>query len=424
MKYLLVVMLSCLVASVAVGADLTWDADSGTAGAQDGSGSWDSSNTNWLDVTTNNVSWTDGESAALGSGGTPGTVTLAEPISADVLTITRDYTVDLGSYGLTLGDLVLGNGVTATLDGTNSVLSVNATTVYLSNAYNDTKSLFVSEVNSTFNNIYLSRNVSGSKGPSVGTLTVSDNAVLTSPYIRLSHCDYTTGTQAPGARGTLNISNATVVVGELDMGSSDKWWSYTYANVNLWSGADLFAQEIGRGNYQDHPDPYFNWYDGTIHNYDATTDLTINGIGADDRFRLLGTGLHSFDVDADRIITVNQVVSGTGDLTKNGDGTLTLTAVNTFESDVTVNSGVLEVTQSWLGGTNSVLNIISGAKVSLGAGVNAEVKNLHLNGICYQSGTWGGPNSAAKYKRTSSFSGTGIITVLEGNAPASVIYGH
>ena len=33
--------------SVADAADLTWDADTATAGAQEGSGTWNTSNTNW-----------------------------------------------------------------------------------------------------------------------------------------------------------------------------------------------------------------------------------------------------------------------------------------------------------------------------------------------------------------------------------------
>src|SRR5215212_7662830 len=54
---------------------LDWDPDSGTAGAQGGSGTWsvDPLNMNWNNG-TGNVAWTDLESAVVG--GTGGTVTL------------------------------------------------------------------------------------------------------------------------------------------------------------------------------------------------------------------------------------------------------------------------------------------------------------------------------------------------------------
>src|SRR5438874_12091894 len=73
--------------NVAFAADLQWDANTGTAGAQDGSGTWDTSNTNWLTATgTNgtNTNWVNGSNAFFGgnpfgfglSSGTGGVVTL------------------------------------------------------------------------------------------------------------------------------------------------------------------------------------------------------------------------------------------------------------------------------------------------------------------------------------------------------------
>lgn len=65
--------------NVVLGADLIWDADLGNTGANDGSGTWNTSNTNWWDGSSN-VSWTNSFSniAVFGAGGflTSGTRTV------------------------------------------------------------------------------------------------------------------------------------------------------------------------------------------------------------------------------------------------------------------------------------------------------------------------------------------------------------
>jgi len=69
--------LSALTAICVRAETVTWDADAGTAGAQDGSGSWSASDTTWWNGAETRA-WTDGQEAVLGSGaGAAGTVTLA-----------------------------------------------------------------------------------------------------------------------------------------------------------------------------------------------------------------------------------------------------------------------------------------------------------------------------------------------------------
>jgi autotransporter-associated beta strand protein len=41
--------------------------------------------------------------------------------------------------------------------------------------------------------------------------------------------------------------------------------------------------------------------------------------------------------------TFNQIISGSGDLVKEGDGTLTLSGLNTYEGSTTINSGTLQL---------------------------------------------------------------------------------
>lgn len=68
-------------------ATLTWDADPSVSGAQDGSGEWNTTSTNWWSVSgSNNLSWNSGtpDSAIFGaSNGNAGVITLGENITAN-----------------------------------------------------------------------------------------------------------------------------------------------------------------------------------------------------------------------------------------------------------------------------------------------------------------------------------------------------
>ncbi len=94
---------------------LTWDANTGTTDAQDGSGPWESSH--WW-TGGSNILWSDATSyiAVFGAGGTGGTVTAANPHSAFGMTFNP---VSSGSYALTgNGQLTLSNGITADASAT------------------------------------------------------------------------------------------------------------------------------------------------------------------------------------------------------------------------------------------------------------------------------------------------------------------
>ena len=112
--------------SMAHAATNTWDADTGTAGAQDGSGTWtaSASDTNWWNGTAN-TAWnsTTPDSAVIGTNsGAAGTVTLGENITVGNLRFNAaasgSYTLDGNGYALTFGIdnpvLWVATGVTAT----------------------------------------------------------------------------------------------------------------------------------------------------------------------------------------------------------------------------------------------------------------------------------------------------------------------
>ncbi len=97
--------------SVADAADLTWDADTATAGAQEGSGTWNTSNTNWWNgsantawVNTTVTNFNTGFTATLGGLDGAYTLTTGSPIIASNLNVTAGgYTVvNSGANFLTL----------------------------------------------------------------------------------------------------------------------------------------------------------------------------------------------------------------------------------------------------------------------------------------------------------------------------------
>jgi len=97
-------------AAGAYAATLTWDADTGTAGIQDGSGTWNTANTNW-DNAGANVSWNNAtpDSAIFGGGasGMAGTVSLGGAITAASITFNAPFA---GSYTIdTLGNVLTVN---------------------------------------------------------------------------------------------------------------------------------------------------------------------------------------------------------------------------------------------------------------------------------------------------------------------------
>lgn len=106
----------------------TWDVVSGTSGPQDGAGTWNSSNTNWWNGSTN-VAWTAGNIATFGAGGAPGTVTVSGSVNAGGLTFgslaSGTYTLSSGTIGLTAGGTIAmsrSTTINSTLSGSNITL--------------------------------------------------------------------------------------------------------------------------------------------------------------------------------------------------------------------------------------------------------------------------------------------------------------
>jgi fibronectin-binding autotransporter adhesin len=106
------------VALSASAAPLVWDADTGTAGPQDGSGDWNTTAPTWWDGGAN-VTWNNAtpDAAAFGAGSGTGVVTLTEGISHGGIAFNTNYTVT----GLTLTNV--GSPAISVADGASATIS-------------------------------------------------------------------------------------------------------------------------------------------------------------------------------------------------------------------------------------------------------------------------------------------------------------
>lgn len=111
--------------------------------------------------------------------------------------------------------------------------------------------------------------------------------------------------------------------------------------LNLRGGGTLQAATIQRGSTPNGA-AIFNWDQGTIKNYSATTDLSITGVD----LTLNGSGQRNFEVTANRTATVNSsLINGTSPgaeaFTKTGAGRLVLNAGSTYTGRTTIQEGIL-----------------------------------------------------------------------------------
>ncbi|MGC4017320.1 MAG: autotransporter-associated beta strand repeat-containing protein [Luteolibacter sp.] len=186
--------------------------------------------------------------------------------------------------------------------------------------------------------------------------------------------------------GTLNstfsVTGGTVKVTTLNMGTQSSGTLNSTFNLN--SGATLAAQTIQNGSGT--ATRTFNWNDGTIKNYDASTDLTVSSA-----LKLAASGSHTFDIGTGRTGTVSGVISEAAagaSLTKTGAGQLTLSAANSHSGTTTVSNGTLALSGSGTLGASSVTLAITGSSAILNLGGTSQtVGGVTLGGGTIQNGT-------------------------------------
>ncbi len=392
-------------------ATLTWDANTGTSGAQDGSGNWDNGITaDWWNGSSD-VVWGGLDNAVFGVGGTNAyTVTVTNAVTASGITFNSgDYTI--AGTGITLGGA---STITANTNATISASLAGTSAV----AKNGNGTLIV-----TGNNTF-----SGNLSVNAGTLqggTATGNGG--SGYLGAVNGSRTI-TVASGATIAINNNNvfggnslsAAVIPAVVINGGTFNSTRYnSIGNINLNSGATLSQSASDAGAYQG----YQFLGSITVGGSSASTISTGNAKGD----HLLGAGVNVFnvadvtgDANPDLIISA-PLIDGSGDypgvgtLVKSGAGTLLLSAVNTYTGTTTVSNGTLSVSGQLTGDGAVVLEDATALNATIGASATVATASLTLG----SSGTSTNALGFANLNNTASsaISVTGGLVV---NNPVSV----
>ncbi len=309
--------------TVAIPANLTWDADTGTTGAQDGSGTWDVGvSTNWWNG-SNNVGWGNLDNAVFGAGGTGAyTINVASGVAASSLTINS------GAYTFTNSGISLGGASQIGVNNNASAVIVSpiSGTSGLTKGGNGTVTLAAGEPytgNTVVSAGTLSLGVGGGGGTLQGNLTVNSNATVL--------CNVN---NALGYSGTFWVTNINLNFGTLATSvTTDNGWGL---QVHM-TGATMSATV---------PGGYFAMGASPVVNVTGTNIPSV--ISADMTVRDAAPGGIVFNVTrgtaaADLKITGSLRTSGTGGITLNGGGITELSGANTYAGGTTVNAGTLTV---------------------------------------------------------------------------------
>ena len=320
-------------------ATYTWGPSGGGGG-----GTWDSSTANWW--TGSSVAWPgSGTSNVADFAATSGTVTLSGVITANGLIF------DTGGYVLQSGSL--------SFNGTTPTIAANSGTTIIS-----------SVIASTAGNVGLTKSGAGTLVFS-GANTYSGPTTVTGGVLRLD----------PGAAFNtwpLTVDNASFII-QRNAGST------LYRNTLTIRNGGVVDAKNSSANYNTLKSLSFD-SGGTLQRSGAvnvggeftmdsttTTGVTVTGtiaatISADLGLTNVNGGICPFNVDdvatgTDLLVTGVLSTGGgavpTAGLTKNGAGTLTLAAANTFPGTITISADALQIGNSGTTGSLSTSSAIT-----------------------------------------------------------------
>ena len=267
-----------------------------------------------------------------------------------ILTIASGTTNSVNKFQIQKGGA---NGTTAYIEGV-----VNANTLTVNGTKECTSNLYISgELNVsgsvTFNGATYSQGILNQTGGIVNFTTSVDKATSNNAGICIGL--YETSSDFPAcynlSAGTFNALNATTYVG---------WNGPGELNI---SGGEANLKGIQLVGGWNKTDDYAKDAKGTINLTGGKLNIGSNGVTLKNSRHAINLGdgtigalaSHSwadsltvtltsgktptFDIDADKTITINSKITGSGGFNKTGLGTLTLTARNTFTGGTTVSAG-------------------------------------------------------------------------------------
>jgi len=255
-----------------------------------------------------------------------------------------------------------------------------------------------------------------SRGPYNETASfLMGTGTLDATAITLGTMSDNNGDKGATLTSVFSVSGGIVKVQTLTLGTHTDVNDNLVSTFTLTSGAVLNAQTITAG--AGTATRTFTWNDGTIANYDNSTDLLISsGLTT---LNLATTGLHAFDIGSGRQGTVNQIMSGSGALTKTGSGTLTLSVANSYTGQTMSNAGMLSLANaSALGGNGSLTFSGGSLQIAANASLANSIKSSgSVMAIDVTSGTTGSFTAAIDSSNSGGLtkSGTGTLTLTSAN---------
>ena len=335
------------------------------------SGNWNTTDTNW----TGRV-WSNGSGNTANFFEVGGTINLSPIVASNIAFGTVWANIPDASFngGSLQANSLTVQGLSSNTSGTtNPTLTLNVPTVSLAG------DIALGRANLTIagGEVTANRLVSAAQSPDYGALAITGGT------LRLTNgIDGSTNGTAPFS---MNLTGGALYTPSIRV--SD--WEQPDLGINVWSTLD----------------------GTTIHPTASSSDfITLYGTGQN---LYLGNNANAatFSTDGfDITVGANLLASGSGGLTKQAAGTLTLSGRNTYSGTTSVQGGVLALAnQAALG--EGPLNISSGAKAALNFTGQSYVTQLTLDGTVQAAGTYGSTSSPATNKNDTYFSGTGVINV-------------
>lgn len=375
-------------------ATCTWDGNTGATGVQDGGGTWNGVNTNWINTT--NVAWANGNDAVFG-GGTdgsyvisvalnPSATTLAFNNSGYTLTATSAQTITFTST-TSAGGLKVASGKTATIGSNVTVTSATANFSY----YITGGGTLVVDNGGT---------LKGSGTTNTNILYLTGTTIDVKSGGLLSTTTVTGGGTALFVNGTLNVKGGTVdtKLGTLGIGQTDGSPAGTLTitsgevlanstngvrigsnlgttpggTLNL-DGGTLSTMKIIKGTGTV-TNSIVNFNGGTLKKGVTSNDTFLGGIAranVRDGGAIIDT--NGFDATISQALEHSNIggdAANDGGLKKRGAGTLILSGNNTYNGPTLVEGGVLRATTSNAFGSSSSVTVNgSNQQIQLDGGI-------------------------------------------------------
>lgn len=423
-------------------ANVTWDANTGTTGSQDGAGNWNTANTNWWNGSAN-VSFAAADNVTFGSvaANTAHTVTLDASTTVGNLTFANTagfprYTIALGANTLTVNGQIninaQANAYYTVFSGGSLALAKTGSTQASPDMFFDPNDggdygvVITSGLNVGTGSRYFRGAPNRNEVARYSGDLRFDGAITGSAKLQFS------GTTTDGGHNMHFVFNADnpAFTGEVvlndnadlaltkgsALGASN---NVTFTTASGRASLFLFGQSPTIGNLNDTSTGGTRWIRNGSRNTTNGGTNTTNG------------GLVALGVNADSVLTIQQTTAGTfggvisdgpndtgtgGAFTdyrklgivKAGSGTLTLSGANTYTAGTTINQGTLELGNGGALGTGTV-TINSGAILSIKRSDSSTLPNTIIgDGAMAQDGT-------GTTTFTGTLSATGNLGITAGN---------